>query len=272
MTNSGLPVIDFGEEHPPGLHIARTGYAEFHTRAAHSRTRAWVIDRGTAVYLHDGDTALAVAELIDDRDAQPRLQAAAIAEIAPWAQTIAHLIRSWALADRQDALASLLRARGYVDVYSEGSFEVRREWDLEAWTEKIRRLATDDDPADLTGDDLGAVIQVRLKRERAAAQQAAVAALPPASGGSLPPLTGTWELARGPRLPHAPQPWAEVVLPLLVQRWEDSDDPVLRHRDALVHWAVASGISKAELHRASGIARSTIDRVLESAPPAPGHP
>ncbi|MFI8932516.1 hypothetical protein ACIG3E_33245 [Streptomyces sp. NPDC053474] len=266
MTLPDLPIIDFGEHHPPGLHIVRTEYGEFHTRAGYSQ---WVIDTGTAVYLHDGGTTLAVAELIDDRSAQPRLQAAAIAEIAPWAQTIAHLVHSWHLADRQDALANLLRTRGYIDVYREDEFEVRREWDPTAWTEKINRFATDDDPTNLTGDHLGAAITARLERERIAARKAAASALPLADE-PLPPLTSTWERADGPRLPRTQQPWHGPILPLVVQRWQNSDEGL--RRGSLVHWAIASGISKAELHRVSGIARTTINRFLESAPPAPSHP
>jgi hypothetical protein len=44
---------------------------------------------------------------------------------------------------------------------------------------------------------------------------------------------------------------------------------VTRDRDTRVRAAVAAGISKHRVHQLTGIGRSTIDRILASAPAAP---
>jgi hypothetical protein len=44
---------------------------------------------------------------------------------------------------------------------------------------------------------------------------------------------------------------------------------VVRSRDERVLTAVESGLSKAEVSRLTGIARSTIDRIVDSAPRGP---
>ena len=42
-----------------------------------------------------------------------------------------------------------------------------------------------------------------------------------------------------------------------------------RTRDEVVRMAFASGVSKIEIHRLTGIARTTIDRILAEPEPAP---
>ncbi|WP_030574761.1 hypothetical protein [Streptomyces aureocirculatus] len=267
MTPS-VPVFDVADHRQPpraqasGVHIVLTPYTEIHTPAGPSR---WTVDGGARVYLLDGGEAVAVAEVIDSRDAQPQRQAAAVAEITPWARTLAHLARTWRLDDRQKALRELLEDRGYVQVYRDASEELQTVHDKGAWARKIRdTFASNDDPAELEGAGLGAAILARLSRERAAVAEAALATLPPVDQ-TLPPLSALWELPWGPRLPGAVRPWNERIFPLLAQRWKQDLDT--SQRDTLIHWALQCGISKADIHRATGIARTTIDRTLESTPP-----
>jgi hypothetical protein len=47
-----------------------------------------------------------------------------------------------------------------------------------------------------------------------------------------------------------------------LSRWAAEQAAVARKRDGLVRLAVGSGVSKSEVHRLTGIARSTIDRIV----------
>ncbi|MFI7102716.1 hypothetical protein ACIBK8_25545 [Streptomyces sp. NPDC050161] len=257
---SAIPVFDAADRsrpprpQAPGLHLVLTPYDEIHTPSGMSR---WTVDFGSRVYLLDGGDAVAVAELVDDRDAQPRRQAAAIAEITPWARSVAHLAHAWRLDDRRNALEELRAHEGYVTVYREESGTVASGYDRAAWERRLRAFAAPEDPEGLEGYDLGVAIAQRLVREHRVAADAARDALP-AAGQPLPPLSARWTVAWNSRGPLPP--WAEFLLPLLGQRWQDA--PGTEARDHLIHWAARSGSSKADLHRATGVARTTINRVL----------
>jgi transposase len=55
----------------------------------------------------------------------------------------------------------------------------------------------------------------------------------------------------------------------LLTTWAADRDAVDEQRDEVVRVAVDAGISKSEAHRITGISRSTIDRIVASAPDGP---
>lgn len=52
----------------------------------------------------------------------------------------------------------------------------------------------------------------------------------------------------------------------LLAAWAADHALVMRRRDEVVRAAVGAGLSKSEIHRLTGIARTTIDRVTGSTP------
>jgi hypothetical protein len=48
--------------------------------------------------------------------------------------------------------------------------------------------------------------------------------------------------------------------------WAAEQDAVDRRRDEVVRAAIDAGLSKSEVHRLTGIARTTIDRILSTLP------
>jgi hypothetical protein len=52
----------------------------------------------------------------------------------------------------------------------------------------------------------------------------------------------------------------------ILTAWAADQGEVASRRDAVVRAAVAAGLSKSEIHRLTGIARTTIDRIVGTAP------
>jgi DNA invertase Pin-like site-specific DNA recombinase len=56
----------------------------------------------------------------------------------------------------------------------------------------------------------------------------------------------------------------------LLTAWAADQAAVASRRDDVVLAALAAGVSKSEVHRLTGIARTTVDRIAERAPSAGG--
>jgi hypothetical protein len=54
----------------------------------------------------------------------------------------------------------------------------------------------------------------------------------------------------------------------MLTAWAAEQDAVSGRRDDVVQAAIAAGLSKSEVHRLTGIARTTIDRIVCAAPAA----
>ena len=54
----------------------------------------------------------------------------------------------------------------------------------------------------------------------------------------------------------------------MLTAWAAEQDAVSGRRDDVVQAAIAAGLSKSEVHRLTGIARTTIDRIVSAAPAA----
>lgn len=50
----------------------------------------------------------------------------------------------------------------------------------------------------------------------------------------------------------------------LLAAWAADQAAVTRRRDEVVRLAVAAGVSKIEVHRLTGIARTTVDRIISA--------
>jgi hypothetical protein len=48
----------------------------------------------------------------------------------------------------------------------------------------------------------------------------------------------------------------------LLTAWAADQAAIIRRRDEVVRAAVAAGVSKIEVHRLTGIARTTVDRII----------
>lgn len=51
----------------------------------------------------------------------------------------------------------------------------------------------------------------------------------------------------------------------MLASWAADQGEITRRRDEIVRAAVAAGVSKSEVHRLAGIARTTVDRILGDA-------
>ncbi|ARX87879.1 hypothetical protein SMD44_07361 [Streptomyces alboflavus] len=216
------------------------------------------------MWLADGQHIIGCAELVCGRAEQSAAEATAIADVEPWARTIAHLDRAGRIGNTLKGLARVLERSGYVVVHDEETGEPALRQDRRAWNEEIRRrFAGQADPQALEGEDLGRTIRLRLQQERADASQAATDALP--ARLPLPALPGGWDAWQPTAMifqPGPPRTWAELIAPLLLARWMAAPDPAAR--DDVIRWA-AEHLGADEVHRAIGGDRSTIDRALEVA-------
>jgi hypothetical protein len=52
----------------------------------------------------------------------------------------------------------------------------------------------------------------------------------------------------------------------MLTAWAAEKDAVASRRDQVVRAAVDAGVSKSEVHRLTGIARTTVDRIVGTAP------
>lgn len=133
------------------------------------------------------------------------------------------------------------------------------------WLARIAEFAADGDllpPPDQPGAVApeGAVlvfeISDRLLREWKELKDAAIRALPSAES-PLPASFGEQWLAMRP--PH--DPCLDRVAALVMERWTKA--PTDAARDHMVRWVIGqAGMTKTQLHRQTGIARSTLDRIL----------
>ncbi len=257
-----------GEVYPPrgvedGLHFIITPYREIETPYG----GGYNIDDGGDVWLMDGPSVVASREIICKRGLLEDRQEAAARRFAPWAASVAHLARAERRARQMWPVMSIMEQAGYTN--ADGEFVPQAEFfvaEEEAWLAKAQKFAAPADlipPADwpewkkqggMTTGELGLRIIARLGREERGARLAAGAALPAAP---LPRLSRDW----APWWPKGDS-WADSLATLIFERWKMQGEPAPT-RDDVVRWALDLEISKSAVHRGTGIARSTIDRILE---------
>lgn len=231
-----------------GPHLIAPPHTQFR-----GRDHRW--REGAQSFLLDGRHVIAVHELPCLYSRTADVQEDAAREIAPWVPVIRHLAAARRLDERRWRLVWL--------VEEEERYNTQEERD--EWKEQIRSFATEPDlarPSDwpdwkrMEGEELADVITDRLSREARQARENAAARLPQVDR-DIPPLPGEW---RTPGPSGLSDDWVHQVLPFLVSAWQG--DPEGGGRDQLIYWAHRSDVSVAELHRASGISRATINRIL----------
>jgi hypothetical protein len=58
----------------------------------------------------------------------------------------------------------------------------------------------------------------------------------------------------------------------MLAAWAAEQDAAVRRRDGAVRAAIGAGLSKSEVHRLTGLARTTIDRILGAVPAVEADP
>ncbi|MFF2751138.1 hypothetical protein ACFVVA_37080 [Kitasatospora sp. NPDC058048] len=251
------------DPHGEGLHAVTTPFTEISTRTGPLESD---VRHGAHVWLFDGAHRLGGVVLVCRRVNCAEVQQDAVREVEPWVPSIAHLARRQRLALTEWELRSLLDHPDKVPARDDfGDWATRS--DAAAWRRAVLAFATEQDPVPPTdpaawfpgaAERLGHAVLTRLAGEQAAALAAAADALPSA-GAPLPPLTDRWKPWPAV-MDHGSSTWVDEIAPLLFERWKAAPEPA--DRDRLIAWGLDAGIGKLDLHRATGIARSTIDRVL----------
>ncbi|MFD9685128.1 hypothetical protein ACFWXO_05130 [Kitasatospora sp. NPDC059088] len=215
------------------------------------------ISYGGFVFLESADrTAVARIPLrVERRNSLEGVQEAAALEMEPWAPAVVKL----AAARRATAQAQGVRDAGEELRRSQGQhWDEERDEQLVGY---IRQHATAEERS-TSGETwtLADKVAARLDAEQRALMQAASEALPDAAVGPLPDFDEDWQQVAQPSYDS----WLDRIRPLVIARWAEADAGA--GRDHMIVWVMDHGrVSKLDLHRRTGIARTTIDRVLAAA-------
>lgn len=250
MTTFTLPVEDaWGQAslHPPrgqrdDLYAVVTPLTDLHTG-----------NRGGYVWLFEDFHLIAYRQVMSGYAEYDERCAEAIRGIAPWATTLGHLARADRIYAVERAVHHLMQAEGDAQ-------------DRDRWVTRMHAYAT---PEELSGaavsrrqeagERIGEAILARLCSQGRDEHGKAEAALPPAD--SLPAFDPRWS----PWGMYGSAHWLARIGPLVFAR-AGAADTSAADRDAAIRWGIYTiGHNKATVHRMSGIARTTIDRVLSPA-------
>ncbi|MFF8696284.1 hypothetical protein ACF08W_29135 [Streptomyces sp. NPDC015144] len=251
---------DSHDSYPPrgetdGIHFVTSPHGEILTPYG----TGYNVDAGGYVWLMDGETTAARLVIRTDRRFLEGEQEEAARELAPWARTVTHLDRARRYVRQVSQVERTLDDLDYPGP----------DDDPAAVYERLARLAVPEDrtpPADrpawrsrpdADARELGARIRARLERLEREERSAALAALP-AAEESLPVLPRGWK----PWWPKSEGTWTDAIAETLFERWRASGTGDTRARDDLIRRVTDANISKSAVHRGTGIARTTIDRVL----------
>ncbi|MFW3464495.1 hypothetical protein [Streptomyces sp. 058-1L] len=225
-------------------------------------------DPGVSMRLQDGDVVLAERDTICSTYVDARDSAEAAAEqIGPWVPAAAAAIE----ADRLDRLADRVGAEAEQSALWHAEHERWYDDDAldqaEEHLQAIQREATDAEAATHhTAADLAAAVQARLHQTAYTRRRHALAAAPDLTLNPTPGAAWTVSAPYGtPRYMGAADEDQEELRTLiavqLLRVWA-LDKPAVT-RDVLIGWAERSGVAKSEIHRLTGVARPTIDRILK---------
>ncbi|MFE2911390.1 hypothetical protein [Kitasatospora indigofera] len=236
------------EEYGPGLYFLDRGFQEVHTPAG---VNAWSVDHALTVWLMQGGTGVARAQSVVARDeADDELQRL-LAEIDPWVSAIAVLARADRRAAEHDRL---VRLRGETE---RDTPQDEIDWMLDRYPGLLDAEERKIWWAYLPKIDAGlAMMADAIRTELIDLRAQAAAALP----SGLPTTPDSW-IVPGTAGPF-PTTWTPLLTKLRATSWAAARDEVEETRGPLARWAVASGMSKAQLHQLTGMSRATIDRYL----------
>lgn len=218
--------------------------------------------------LQDGDVVLAEREALCSTYADARGSAEVAAEqVTPWVSAVTAAVE----ADRLDRLADYVgREAGQSELWH----AMHERWNdhgaldqAQAHLQAIQHVATDDETATHpTATALAPVVQARLRQTADACRRQALAAAPDLTAHPAP--GAAWSVPA----PYAPPRYIgaadedqeelrTLIAVQLLRAWA-LDKPAVT-RDVLIVWAERAGVAKSEIHRLTGVARSTIDRILK---------
>ncbi|MET8502894.1 hypothetical protein [Streptomyces microflavus] len=224
--------------------------------------------QGVAMRLQDGAVVLAEREAICSTyaDARDRAEAAA-QQVTPWASAITAAVE----ADRLDRHADRVgREAGQSELWH----AMHERWNdngaleqAQTYLQAIQHVATDDESATHpTATALAPVVQARLRQTADVCRRQALAAAPDLTAHPAP--GAAWSVPAPYTPPQyigaADEDQEELPTLLTVQllRAWALDKPAV-NRDSLIRWAERSGVAKSDIHRLTGVARTTIDRILK---------
>ncbi|MFZ3467459.1 hypothetical protein ACODT3_43975 [Streptomyces sp. 4.24] len=179
------------------------------------------------------------------------------ASIAPWRGTLEHLARA-------EYLDGRVRGGEYLLVEYDDACDEPLQWGRERRKDAEQSLKGwlgDAAPADDANLFAAAAERLEaLRVENGRELTAALAAMP--DPGSQAPIAAEWESAWAQRFHAAGLPTSlrYFTAVRLLEAWKMTQPAV--SRDRVVRLALASDVSKAKISGLTGVARSTIDRIL----------
>lgn len=213
------------------------------------------ISYGGYVTLRNADKqAIArIAVRVERRGNLETAQEATVRELEPWAPAILKFAAATQIGNR--AIEVRHAGESYFETQDEGWSESQDE-ELVKLAGFVLQHATPEERS--TTDAIWALaenVANRLDAERQDLTREATNALPDAAAGPIPDMDEEWQQVD--QLHYLP--WLNPLRAAVMDRWAKDGNI---GRDNMIKWAVDHGASKADLHRRTGIARTTINRVL----------
>ncbi|MFI5753185.1 hypothetical protein ACIBBE_47000 [Streptomyces sp. NPDC051644] len=273
-----IPVMEIDDDYtsPADPHMA---WSRRRFASAVPASTAMYVEPGALVYLRDGGRTVATAELAGSYSYLVENTDDEADTIAAWLPTLRHLagvIRLERMADTMEY--HLAQLQGHWEA-AEGGYvtglttdEVDEERDTAYSYEKLLRdVVPHDDQVAMRLPEATAAHAARLRDQATALRAAAVADMPDPRTGAHPGLrwVGPYSRQQQEKIRSRSEDTWYADLPLQLLRgykasagapWDGPGETA--GRDALVQWAVQWGLPKTAISTATGIARTTIDRLL----------
>ncbi|TGG78493.1 hypothetical protein [Streptomyces albus] len=235
--------------------------------------------RGARLYLRDGRRTLAVAEVEGTRSTVIDVADEVSSQIGPWLATMRHLADAVALEGEADTLDLNI---GHLVYHWEASQDMfvtaanHRLYDEEVsmayrYEDLVRAVVPREDQRAHPLPEAAAMHSARLRQQAEGLRAQALLTAPDLREGPLPGVSwvGPYSRAKHKELrAFSESTWYADLPHQLLKGWKAADTAVWSaeertgRRNALIRWAAARGLPKKVMADASGIARTTIDRVL----------
>ncbi|MFZ4240862.1 hypothetical protein ACOZGD_37580 [Streptomyces murinus] len=281
MTVESLDVLELADDYTPSAepHIAWERARLFDTIGADTQR----VVMGARLYLREGHRVLATAEIEGGRRTVVDIADDVSVEIVPWLPVMRHLADAVAL--ERDA-ATLDFHTDQLLYHWETAQDMRpnitganfRSYDEELnaayhYEELVRAVVPREDQEAARLPQAAATHSERLRAEARTLRVRALLAMPDPRSAGLPdvPWTGPYSRTQQQDIKvPSPDTWYADLPHQLLMGWGSLDTkaywPDSRertdHRDALIRWAARRGLPKQDMSKASGLARTTIDRIL----------
>ncbi|MEV2262694.1 hypothetical protein AB0J13_29010 [Streptomyces anulatus] len=282
MTSLDVERWDEDYEPTPGLHITyKTG--TFTTAVGADQ---WLQQPGYTVHLREGGVVLAKTELLgspwDARDTADEISLDTSPDHAwiPTLRTLSHALRATHHADAFTRTLNPMLVWRYGDIDPDSTYTSYDETDRfeQDAARSAKAVLIRHVPAGLQADlPLIQAAQTHIGSLRTRAAELRATAVQEMPDPATTPRPQHW-IADYTRLEaqeikdldpaHPLGPWLADLPHRLLRGWRDllpdeKEAISTGHRDALVTWALEWGLPKTVVSRASGLARTTIDRIIK---------